>query len=139
MCDGGRRARTNDRRAEMPGEPAWNRASGPAASAVEASARCLEWEVRVRFNSRSGSSFGTVNVSVTTMSRVLTALVIVCAISVPGARAFALDTSLDLNQYAHTAWTVGSGFVKGPIRAMAQKIGRASCREGGESAVVDEQ
>ena len=34
--------------------------------------------------------------------------------------AFALDPSLDVNQYAHTAWTARDGFFKGTIRAIAQ-------------------
>src|SRR5580704_12799093 len=34
--------------------------------------------------------------------------------------AFALDPSLDVNQYAHTAWKVRDGFVKGAIFSIAQ-------------------
>ena len=34
--------------------------------------------------------------------------------------AFALNPSLDINQYAHTAWTVRDGFFKGIINAIAQ-------------------
>jgi signal transduction histidine kinase/ligand-binding sensor domain-containing protein len=34
--------------------------------------------------------------------------------------AFALDPSVDVNQYAHTAWTARDGFFKGTIRAIAQ-------------------
>jgi ligand-binding sensor domain-containing protein len=34
--------------------------------------------------------------------------------------AFALDPSLDVSQYAHTAWRIREGFTKGFIRAMAQ-------------------
>jgi signal transduction histidine kinase/ligand-binding sensor domain-containing protein len=34
--------------------------------------------------------------------------------------AFALDHSLDINQYAHTAWRVRDGFAKGLIYAIAQ-------------------
>lgn len=34
--------------------------------------------------------------------------------------AFALDPSLDVNQYAHTAWTVREGFFKSGISAIAQ-------------------
>ena len=34
--------------------------------------------------------------------------------------AFALNPSLDINQYAHTAWTVREGFFKGTITAIAQ-------------------
>src|SRR5580704_161339 len=33
---------------------------------------------------------------------------------------FALDPSLDINQYAHTAWTVREGFFKGAIFSIAQ-------------------
>jgi PAS domain S-box-containing protein len=34
--------------------------------------------------------------------------------------ALALDPSLDINQYAHTAWKVGEGFTKGTIKTIAQ-------------------
>jgi len=34
--------------------------------------------------------------------------------------AFSLDPSLDISQYAHTAWRIHDGFVRGPIDAMAQ-------------------
>ena len=34
--------------------------------------------------------------------------------------AFALDPSLDVSQYAHTAWKVRDGFTKGQIQAIAQ-------------------
>jgi ligand-binding sensor domain-containing protein len=34
--------------------------------------------------------------------------------------AIALDPSLDISQYAHTAWTVRDGFAKGPIHSIAQ-------------------
>src|SRR5208337_2250968 len=34
--------------------------------------------------------------------------------------AFALDPSLDINQYAHTAWRIREGFAKGTIYAIAQ-------------------
>src|SRR5215470_13101732 len=34
--------------------------------------------------------------------------------------AFALDPSLDLNQYAHTAWKVREGFGKGQISSITQ-------------------
>jgi ligand-binding sensor domain-containing protein len=33
---------------------------------------------------------------------------------------FALDPSLDINQYAHKAWTVRDGFFKGVVQAIAQ-------------------
>src|ERR1700760_2998648 len=35
-------------------------------------------------------------------------------------RAFALDPSLDVSQYAHTAWKVREGFAKGAILQIAQ-------------------
>jgi ligand-binding sensor domain-containing protein len=34
--------------------------------------------------------------------------------------ASALNPSLDINQYSHKSWTVGDGFFKGPIAAIAQ-------------------
>src|SRR5262245_52312393 len=34
--------------------------------------------------------------------------------------AFALDPTLDINQYAHTAWRIRDGFAKGRINAIAQ-------------------
>ena len=37
-----------------------------------------------------------------------------------GARALALDPSLAISQYAHTAWTARDGFAKGPIQSIAQ-------------------
>jgi len=37
-----------------------------------------------------------------------------------GACAFALDPSLDVSQYAHTAWKIREGFVKGIIDSIAQ-------------------
>jgi ligand-binding sensor domain-containing protein len=33
---------------------------------------------------------------------------------------FALDPSLDISQYAHTAWTIQEGFFKGSISSIAQ-------------------
>jgi signal transduction histidine kinase/ligand-binding sensor domain-containing protein len=36
------------------------------------------------------------------------------------ARAFASDTSLDVSQYAHTAWKIREGFTKGTIFSIAQ-------------------
>ena len=35
-------------------------------------------------------------------------------------RVFALDPSLDVSQYAHTAWKIRDGFTKGTIFSMAQ-------------------
>ena len=46
---------------------------------------------------------------------VLLALILVCC-----TRAFALDPSLHISQYAHTAWRVRDGFAKGIIYAIAQ-------------------
>src|SRR3974377_526100 len=43
-----------------------------------------------------------------------------CAALVCARTAFALDPSLDITQYAHTAWTAGDGFSVGAIFAMAQ-------------------
>src|SRR5216684_4440185 len=37
-----------------------------------------------------------------------------------GPGAYALDPALDVSQYAHTAWKVRDGFVKGMILAIAQ-------------------
>src|SRR3984957_17264197 len=34
--------------------------------------------------------------------------------------AFALDPSLDINQYAHTAWKIRDGFARGHIASVAQ-------------------
>jgi signal transduction histidine kinase/ligand-binding sensor domain-containing protein len=43
-----------------------------------------------------------------------------CTLLVCRADAFALDSSLDVSQYAHTAWRVGEGLPSGAIRAIAQ-------------------
>ena len=43
------------------------------------------------------------------------AIVLACCPSV-----FALDPSLDINQYAHTTWKISEGFSKGIIRTIAQ-------------------
>jgi len=50
-------------------------------------------------------------------TRTVVALGIVLAC---GACAFALDPSLDVSQYAHTAWKVREGFSKGSIGSIAQ-------------------
>ena len=50
-------------------------------------------------------------------ARMIVCLALVFAYS---ACAFALDTSLDVDQYAHTAWTVRDGFIKGPIHSITQ-------------------
>jgi len=47
-------------------------------------------------------------------------LLLACAVLLCGQTAFALDPSLDISQYAHTAWTVRDGFSLGNIYAMAQ-------------------
>ncbi len=47
-------------------------------------------------------------------------LLLACAALICGRTAFALDPSLDISQYAHTAWTVRDGFSLGNIYAMAQ-------------------
>src|SRR6201986_469763 len=52
------------------------------------------------------------------MARRHTLLVGVILASCPSA--FALNPSLDINQYAHTAWNIRDGFFKGTIRAIAQ-------------------
>ena len=44
----------------------------------------------------------------------------VCMILSGWTSAFALDASLDISQYAHTAWTVRDGFSLGNIYAIAQ-------------------
>src|SRR6476646_4115811 len=44
----------------------------------------------------------------------------VCMILSCWAPAFALDASLDISQYAHTAWKTVDGFSKGLIRSIAQ-------------------
>jgi signal transduction histidine kinase/ligand-binding sensor domain-containing protein len=50
----------------------------------------------------------------------LVRLLLACAALVCGQTAFALDPSLDISQYAHTAWTVRDGFSLGNIYAMTQ-------------------
>src|SRR5215470_1943828 len=47
-------------------------------------------------------------------------LLLTCAALACGQTAFALDPALDINQYAHTAWTVRDGFSLGNIYAIAQ-------------------
>jgi signal transduction histidine kinase/ligand-binding sensor domain-containing protein len=46
-------------------------------------------------------------------------IVLACAL-LSGPRAFALNPSLDISQYAHTAWKVRDGFSKGRITSVAQ-------------------
>jgi len=48
------------------------------------------------------------------------AVVCLALLLASSACAFALDPSLDVSQYAHTAWTVRDGFGKGPIHSIAQ-------------------
>ena len=47
-------------------------------------------------------------------------LLLACAALICGRTAFALDPSLDISQYAHTAWTVRDGFSLGNIYAITQ-------------------
>ena len=47
-------------------------------------------------------------------------LALTCILLACGASAFALDSSLDVSQYAHTVWKMRDGFTKGPITAIAQ-------------------
>src|SRR4030095_13090088 len=48
------------------------------------------------------------------------AVMAACMLLVWRADVFALDSSLDVSQYAHTAWKVGEGLPSGAIRAIAQ-------------------
>jgi signal transduction histidine kinase/ligand-binding sensor domain-containing protein len=50
-------------------------------------------------------------------SILLLAILLACWLDV-----FALNPSLDVNQYAHTSWKVSEGFCKGVIRAIAQTL-----------------
>ena len=50
-------------------------------------------------------------------SILLLAILLACWLDV-----FALDPSLDVNQYAHTSWKVSEGFCKGVTRAIAQTL-----------------
>jgi signal transduction histidine kinase/ligand-binding sensor domain-containing protein len=47
-------------------------------------------------------------------------ITLACTLLVGRPRAFALDPSLDVSQYAHTAWKIREGFSNGYIRAFAQ-------------------
>ena len=47
-------------------------------------------------------------------------LVLACGLLLWHPRAFALDRSLDISQYAHTSWKIRDGFIKGSIFTMAQ-------------------
>ena len=49
-----------------------------------------------------------------------TASMMLCVLLAVCPAAFALDPSVDANQYAHAAWTVRAGFAKGPVRSVAQ-------------------
>jgi hypothetical protein len=44
-----------------------------------------------------------------------------CMLLVCRADAFALDSSLDVSQYAHTAWKVGEGLPSGLIRRLHRR------------------
>src|SRR6476660_4594997 len=48
------------------------------------------------------------------------AVMAACLLLVCRAEAFALNSSLDISQYAHTAWKTVEGFSKGLIRSIAQ-------------------
>ena len=54
--------------------------------------------------------------------RTATRVVVILALVIlgPGQSAFALDAALDINEYAHTAWTVRDSFSLGNIYAIAQ-------------------
>jgi ligand-binding sensor domain-containing protein len=51
---------------------------------------------------------------------VLKSLLIGLLAAVWSPAAFALDPSLDLSQYAHTAWKIRDGFFKGSVKSIAQ-------------------
>jgi signal transduction histidine kinase/ligand-binding sensor domain-containing protein len=57
---------------------------------------------------------------VTSVSVVRTALAVLCLGVAACPRAFALDPSLDISQYAHTAWRIREGFPKGTVVSFAQ-------------------
>src|SRR4029453_13840801 len=48
------------------------------------------------------------------------AVIAACMLLLCCGRAIALNSSLDVSQYAHTAWKVGEGLPSGMIRAIAQ-------------------
>ena len=48
------------------------------------------------------------------------ALVALCVLLACCSCAFALDPSLDVSQYAHTAWKIREGFSKGRVTSIAQ-------------------
>jgi hypothetical protein len=50
--------------------------------------------------------------------------------------AFALDPSLDINQYAHTVWKIRDGFAKGIIYAIAQTPDRQKAHRNSETLEV---
>ncbi len=52
--------------------------------------------------------------------RVALAALLACLLPAFEPDAFALDPSLDVSQYAHTAWLVRDGFTRGAIRSIAQ-------------------
>src|SRR5262245_2060913 len=52
--------------------------------------------------------------------RVTFGILLICVMIACGSYAFALDPTLDVNQYAHTAWKIRDGFSKGFIGSMAQ-------------------
>src|SRR5262249_36095209 len=97
-----------------------------------ASARSTRSVARVRSNLRCGSSSsercrGSPRSNMRVMpgrrSRRRDVVVLSAALACASAwcsPAFALNPALDVSQYAHTAWKIRDGFVKGGIRAIAQ-------------------
>ena len=48
------------------------------------------------------------------------AIVSACTLLVPSDSAYALNPSIDVNQYSHTSWMIRDGFTKGAITSLAQ-------------------
>src|SRR5215468_7185437 len=63
---------------------------------------------------------GTVGIERRTARHFLALAVVLAMLLAVLSSAFALDPSLDISQYAHTAWKVRDGFAKGEITAIAQ-------------------
>jgi signal transduction histidine kinase/ligand-binding sensor domain-containing protein len=57
---------------------------------------------------------------VSSRSARLGCVLLACAVLLCARSAFAVDPSLDISQYAHTAWKVRDGFAKGAIFSIAQ-------------------
>jgi signal transduction histidine kinase/ligand-binding sensor domain-containing protein len=53
-------------------------------------------------------------------TRVARAVIVACTLLAWCSRAFALNPSLDISQYAHTSWKIRDGFFKGFITSFAQ-------------------